>query len=325
MTANGDLYELADTALETSLDINDSDNFLAYAGQLGPVVGEARLRVGRGVRARTDSRSTSTARSSGARSATPNCSSVGTPTPPQPSRRCSTCPRTRRRSLGPRTSASCAATSTRPTRLMQRALDDAPTPADRSFALLHLGDLAFNVGDATSALDYYRAALDALPDSAAAFAGQARAEAALGTDRAPRSRTTKSSSNADSSRSTSSSTPSCSSRSDVPTTPPRNTGSTNGKRVSSPPRSSCPTPRTRCSSPTTARPSSPSTNAQRAVDTHRSSTPKTPTRGHSTATAGTTRRGKRWRRRSQLDTPSALYHYHAGMIRLALGDAVERS
>ena len=32
VTANGDLYELADTALETSLDINDSDNFLAYAG-----------------------------------------------------------------------------------------------------------------------------------------------------------------------------------------------------------------------------------------------------------------------------------------------------
>ena len=32
VTANGDLYELADEALETSLDINDSDNFLAYAG-----------------------------------------------------------------------------------------------------------------------------------------------------------------------------------------------------------------------------------------------------------------------------------------------------
>jgi tetratricopeptide (TPR) repeat protein len=71
------------------------------------------------------------------------------------------------------------------TRLMQRALDDAPTPADRSFALLHLGDLAFNDGDATTALDYYERALDALPDSAAALAGRARAEAALGqTERA---------------------------------------------------------------------------------------------------------------------------------------------
>ena len=33
------------------------------------------------------------------------------------------------------------------TELMQRALDDAPTPADEAFALVHLGELAFNAGD----------------------------------------------------------------------------------------------------------------------------------------------------------------------------------
>jgi tetratricopeptide (TPR) repeat protein len=63
---------------------------------------------------------------------------------------------------------------------MQRALDDSPTQADRAFALLHLGDLAFNAGDPSTALGYYRAALDAQPTSAAAQAGAARAEVALG-------------------------------------------------------------------------------------------------------------------------------------------------
>ena len=179
VTANGDLYELANTALETSLDINESDNFVAFAGLsalssakhdfvsaeehaldgleineysaiLWGALSDAQLQLGR-----YSDASTSVQKMLG---------------------------------LSPDTSSFARASYLRElhgdtaeaVRFMQRALDDAPTPADRSFALLHLGDLAFNVGDATSALDYYRAALDALPDSAAAFAGQARAEAALG-------------------------------------------------------------------------------------------------------------------------------------------------
>ncbi len=64
--------------------------------------------------------------------------------------------------------------------LMQRALDDAPTPADRAFALFYLGELAFNNGDPASALDAYNRARDASPSYVAALAGKAKAEAALG-------------------------------------------------------------------------------------------------------------------------------------------------
>jgi tetratricopeptide (TPR) repeat protein len=64
--------------------------------------------------------------------------------------------------------------------LMQRALDDAPTPADRAFARYYLGDLAFNAGDAAGALDQYRRGLAADPSSVPSLAGKAKAEAALG-------------------------------------------------------------------------------------------------------------------------------------------------
>lgn len=64
--------------------------------------------------------------------------------------------------------------------LMQRALDDAPTGADRAFALYHLGQLAFEAGDPKAAFEYQLAALAASPDDAAAQFGRAVAEAALG-------------------------------------------------------------------------------------------------------------------------------------------------
>ena len=64
--------------------------------------------------------------------------------------------------------------------LMQRALDDAPTSADRGFARYYLGELAFNAGDAAGALDQYRQGLVADPSSVPLVAGRAKAEAALG-------------------------------------------------------------------------------------------------------------------------------------------------
>jgi tetratricopeptide (TPR) repeat protein len=64
--------------------------------------------------------------------------------------------------------------------LMQRAFDNAPNKSAKAFALFYLGDLAFNSGDANGALTYYRSALDASPGDAAALAGKAKAEAALG-------------------------------------------------------------------------------------------------------------------------------------------------
>jgi tetratricopeptide (TPR) repeat protein len=65
-------------------------------------------------------------------------------------------------------------------RLMQRALSDAPTAADRAFALVHLGGLSFDEGDANAALTYYREALDSSPSDVSALAGKAKSEAALG-------------------------------------------------------------------------------------------------------------------------------------------------
>lgn len=64
--------------------------------------------------------------------------------------------------------------------LMQRALDDAPTDADRTFALHHLAMLAFDSGDANRALEFELRALDRSPDDPAARFGRAVAEAALG-------------------------------------------------------------------------------------------------------------------------------------------------
>ena len=66
------------------------------------------------------------------------------------------------------------------TRLMERARDDAPNGSDRAFALFYLGELAFNAGNPGTALDLYNAALAASPNEAAPLAGKAKAEAALG-------------------------------------------------------------------------------------------------------------------------------------------------
>jgi len=65
-------------------------------------------------------------------------------------------------------------------RLMRRALADAPTAADRAFALVHLGGLSFDEGDANAALGLYLEALDASPTDVSALAGKAKSEAALG-------------------------------------------------------------------------------------------------------------------------------------------------
>jgi tetratricopeptide (TPR) repeat protein len=65
-------------------------------------------------------------------------------------------------------------------RLMSRALDDASTGSNRAFALVHLGELAADHGDANAALTFHRDALAASPGDVSALAGKAKAEAALG-------------------------------------------------------------------------------------------------------------------------------------------------
>jgi len=68
----------------------------------------------------------------------------------------------------------------RATAAMQRALDEAGTGADRAFARYYLGELAFNTGDAATAMAHHEAGMRADPGFAPLLEGRARAEAALG-------------------------------------------------------------------------------------------------------------------------------------------------
>lgn len=68
-------------------------------------------------------------------------------------------------------------------RHMRDALDGADTPTDRAFALTILGDLAFDSGRPGDALTLYNQAQEQAPQDAASLAGKARAEAALGQTR----------------------------------------------------------------------------------------------------------------------------------------------
>lgn len=63
---------------------------------------------------------------------------------------------------------------------MTRALETAATPADKAFARYYLGELAFNAGDADAALGHYQAGVAADPTYAPPLEGRAKAQAALG-------------------------------------------------------------------------------------------------------------------------------------------------
>ena len=179
ITVNSDYYPKGQGALETSLAINDDDNFLAYAGlsalasarhdfsaaesfarqglarnASSPVLygalGDALVQLGRYSEA--DAAITKMA------SLRPDASSF-----------------TRQSYLHELQGDVDGARS-----FMQQALNVAPTAADRAFALFYLGELNFNSGDANAALDRYREALAASPTDIQALAGKAKAEAALG-------------------------------------------------------------------------------------------------------------------------------------------------
>jgi tetratricopeptide (TPR) repeat protein len=60
-------------------------------------------------------------------------------------------------------------------RLMQRALDEAFTGDDRAFALFQLGELTLGEGEPTEALGYFLDALDASPNDISALSGKAHA------------------------------------------------------------------------------------------------------------------------------------------------------
>jgi tetratricopeptide (TPR) repeat protein len=64
--------------------------------------------------------------------------------------------------------------------LLQRAADDASSPADKAFALYYLGELAWNNGDRTTARHSYDDALATDPAYLPALTGQAKTLAAAG-------------------------------------------------------------------------------------------------------------------------------------------------
>ena len=179
VTVNSDFYPRAQGALETSLAINTDENFLAYAG----------------LAALANARHDFTAAKSFAKQGLAingysdilygALSDAETQLGEYPAARASV---DKMLNLSPDTSSLSRASYTwelqgdidRARTLMQQALDDAPTPADRAFAMYYLGELAFNSGDVNGALTYYRSALDAAPTDAASLAGKAKAEAALG-------------------------------------------------------------------------------------------------------------------------------------------------
>lgn len=179
ITMNSDYYPKAQGALDTSLTINNDDNFLAYAGlsalasarhdfaaaesfarqglarnASSPVLygalGDALVQLGRYTEA--DDAITTMA------SLRPDTSSFS---------RQSYLRELRGDVTGARS-------------FMQQALNVAPTAADRAFTLFYLGELDFNSGDPNGALDKYREALAASPTDIQALAGKAKAEAALG-------------------------------------------------------------------------------------------------------------------------------------------------
>ncbi|GAB3950494.1 hypothetical protein GCM10027614_51020 [Micromonospora vulcania] len=63
---------------------------------------------------------------------------------------------------------------------LHRALADAASPADVAFCRYYLGELAFNNGDPAEALRQYEQGIAHDPDYQLLYAGQARAQAALG-------------------------------------------------------------------------------------------------------------------------------------------------
>ncbi|BFU43550.1 tetratricopeptide repeat protein [Krasilnikovia sp. MM14-A1004] len=68
----------------------------------------------------------------------------------------------------------------RATRLMRQALDVATSPGDTTFALLHLGELAFNAGDLDTAAARFAEGLARTPGQPALLADRAKVAAARG-------------------------------------------------------------------------------------------------------------------------------------------------
>ncbi len=179
VTVNSDFYPRAEGALNKSLTINTHDNFLAYAGL-------AALANARHEFAHAKTYAEQGLAINGYSDILYGAlSDAETQLGDYPAAKAAI---DKMLNLSPDTSSLSRASYTYELRgdidqartLMLQALDDAPTPSDKAFAMFYLGELAFNSGDVNGALTYYRSALDAAPSDSAALAGKAKAEAALG-------------------------------------------------------------------------------------------------------------------------------------------------
>lgn len=179
VTVNSDFYPKADGALAKSIELDDSENFLAYAG-LAALAS-----------ARHDFASAKVSAERGLEINPYNAILYGALSDAETqlgNYDAAFAAAQRMVDLSPDTASLSRASYTwelrgdveQATELMQRAFDDAPTPADRAFALFYLGELAFNNGDPASALDYYNRAQAEVPTDPASLFGKAKAEAALG-------------------------------------------------------------------------------------------------------------------------------------------------
>lgn len=178
-TVNPDFYPRADGALATSLEVNGDDNFLAYAGLSALASARHDFAAAKGYAEQGLEINSYSAILYGALSDAElqlgnydaAFAAVDTMI-----------------GLSPNTTSFSRSSYmwelrgdvAQATALMQRAHEVAPTAGDRAFTLFYLGELAFNSGDPTTALDYYNQAQAESPDDPAALAGKAKAEAALG-------------------------------------------------------------------------------------------------------------------------------------------------
>jgi len=178
-TADPDLYQRAEAALDASLKVNRDDNYLGYAGLSALAAARHNFAVAKGFAERGLAINPYSAILYGALSDAElqlgNYAAAIAAVQQMVD-------------LSPDTASLARASYTwelrgdldQATQLMQRALDDAPNDSARAFALFHLGELAFDAGDPNAALEYYNAALSASPTDPAPLGGKAAAEAALG-------------------------------------------------------------------------------------------------------------------------------------------------
>jgi len=179
VSADPSLYARAEAALDRSLEINQADNFIGYAGRSN--LAGARHRFADAKQFALDGLAINgfSALLYGALSdAETQLGEYGAAADHVQ----------RMVDLSPDTSSYARASYTwelrgdtaKATELMEQARAAAPTNEDKAFALSYLGELAFDQGDADAALGHYLAALEAAPDDLLAQLGRAKALAATG-------------------------------------------------------------------------------------------------------------------------------------------------